>query len=134
LILMVVLGLLLVGASVGLAVDVVSENTATFHVFALGHTYSVTPGWLFVIGCATALVGLTGLVLLMRGIAGARRRRANLNESRGAAEGLKAERDRLAAALDAERLSHDTARPARAVRVGAPTAEALAATHSGNGN
>jgi hypothetical protein len=128
---MVVLGILLVAASVGLAADVVSENTARVHVFALGHAYSVTPGWLFVIGCVTALAGLTGLVLLVRGIAGARRRRANLNESRGAAEGLKAERDRLAAALDAERLSHDVARSGRSVRVGAPTAQALATTQSG---
>ena len=132
---MVVLGLLLLAASVGLAADVVSENTATFHVFALGHSYAVTPGWLFVIGCATAIIGLTGLVFLLRGIAGAHRRRASLNASRGAAEGLKAERDRLAAALDAERLSHDTARyrEGRSVRVAAPTAEALAATHSGSG-
>jgi hypothetical protein len=133
---MVIVGLLLVAASVGVAADLVTQNTATIHVAAFGNGYSVTPGWLFVIGGATAAAGMLGLAVMLRGIAAARRRRAMLHESLGAAEGLKAERDRLAAALDAERIARDQPerRPSSvrvpSLRVGAPTAEALATSQS----
>jgi hypothetical protein len=130
---MVLLGFLLLAASAGLAVDFVNENATSSQVVALGHTYTVTPGWLFVIGGATAIVGLLGVAMMLRGMAVARRRRATLNESLGAAEGLKAERDRLAAALDAERIAHEALehRADSSVRVGAPTAEALAMATGG---
>jgi hypothetical protein len=131
---MVLLGFLLLAASAGLAVDIVSENTTSSQVLAFGHTYTVTPGGLFVIGGATAIVGLLGLVVMLRGMAAARRRRAALHQSLGAAEGLKAERDRLAAALDAERIAHEALehRADSSVRVGAATAEALAMAAGGH--
>ena len=133
---MVIVGLLLVAAAVGLAADLVTQNTASIHVVAFGNGYNVAPGWLFVIGGAAAAVGLLGLAVMFRGLAAAHRRRAVLHESLGAAEGLKAERDRLAAALDAERIAHEHADDggspahARRVRVGVPTAGALAASES----
>jgi hypothetical protein len=120
-------GCLVLAASVGLAVDVVTENGTSMQILAFGHTYAMSPGSLFVIGCATGVLGLLGFAFMIRGMAAARTRRTVLRESLGATESLKAERDRLAAALDAERIAHGTAEGGAgpAVRVGVPRADAL---------
>jgi hypothetical protein len=100
---MAVLGLLLLVSAVGLGLDVVFQNTSSISVDALGQTFTLSSGRLFLAGVVTGAVGLLGLTLLSDGMARARRRRVALTESRGAAEELQADRDRLAAELDHER-------------------------------
>src|ERR1700694_3703144 len=100
---MAVLGLLLLLSAVGLSLDVVFQNTSSISVDALGQTFTVSSGWLFVAGVITGAVGLLGVSLLLGGMAGARRRRVALARSRGDSRDLQADRDRLAAELDRER-------------------------------
>jgi hypothetical protein len=100
---MAVLGLLLFAAAAGLTVDVLSQNTTTMHVHAVGQTYAMSHGGVFLAGVVTAVAGLCGFWLFASGMARSRRRRAMLRETQGTTEELKAERDRLATALVAER-------------------------------
>ena len=100
---MAILGLLLLLAVGGLAVDVVLQNTSSISVEAVGATFSMSPGWLFVAGLATGAIGLLGLSLLVAGTTRARRRRAVLAESRTNLQELQAERDRLAVELERQR-------------------------------
>jgi hypothetical protein len=101
--LMPILGLLLLLAAAGLAVDVVLQNTSSVSMDAVGQSFSLSVGWLFVAGVATGVIGLLGASLLVAGAARARRRRAALAESQSTLEGLQAERDRLAVELERER-------------------------------
>jgi hypothetical protein len=105
---MAVLGLLLLLSAVGLSLDVIFENTASLNVDALGQTFSLSSGWVFVAGVITGAVGLLGMSLLFGGMAKARRRRLALAESRGTSKELLAERDRLAAELEAERAARSS--------------------------
>jgi hypothetical protein len=98
-----ILGLLLLLAAAGLAVDVVVQNTPSITVEAVGATFSMSPGWLFVAGLATGAIGLLGVSLLVAGITRARRRRTALAESRTSLQDLQAERDRLAVELERQR-------------------------------
>ena len=98
-----ILGLLLLLAAAGLAVDVVVQNTSSISVEAVGATFSMSPGWLFVVGLATGVIGLLGVGLLVAGTTRARRRRAALAESRSNLQDLQAERDRLAVELERQR-------------------------------
>jgi hypothetical protein len=100
---MAILGLLLLLAVGGLAVDVVVQNTSSISVEAVGTTFTMSPGWLFVVGLATGVIALLGLSLLLAGITRTRRRRADLAQSRDNLQGLQAERDRLAVELQRER-------------------------------
>ena len=100
---MAILGLLLLLSAVGLAVDVVLQNTSSISVDAVGLNFSLSPGWLFVAGVATGVIGLLGVSMLVAGMARARRRRAALVESRNNLDFLQAERDRLAEQLERER-------------------------------
>ena len=100
---MAVLGLLLLLCAPGLTLDVVFQNTASINVDAVGQTFTLSSGWLFVAAVATGAVGLLGVTMLLGGIARARHRRAVLAESRGSAQDLQTDRDRLAAELDRER-------------------------------
>jgi hypothetical protein len=112
---MAVLGLLLVLCATGLTLDVGLQNTTSINVDAIGQTFTLSSGWLFVAAVITGVVGLLGVTMLLGGMARARRRRAALTESRGASEDLQTERDRLAAELDderAERAERDSARSA----------------------
>src|ERR1700682_1833005 len=109
---MAVLGLLLLVSAVGLSLDVVFQNTSSISVDALGQTFTLSPGWLFVAGVITGAVGLLGGTLLMGGMARARRRRRALAESRGTSQVLQADRDRLAAELDHERAGRTSTTPA----------------------
>ncbi len=106
---MAILGLLLLLASAGLAVDVALRNTSSVSVDALGATFSLSPGWLFVAGVATGALGLLGLTMLLAGMTRARRRRAALADSRNNLQGLQAERDRLAVELERERAGRTSA-------------------------
>lgn len=100
---MAILGLLLLLAAGGLAVDVVVQNTSSISVEAVGTTFTMSPGWLFVVGLAAGVIGLLGVSLLAAGITRARRRRAALAESRNNLQDLQAERDRLAVELERQR-------------------------------
>ena len=103
---MLILGLILIIAAAGVSLDVVLKNTAAIDVSAFGQTFSTTPGWLFVAGAAAGAVGILGVLLMGAGLARARRRRAtwkDLKQTQGTTEHLQAERDRLAAELEAAR-------------------------------
>ena len=100
---MAILGLLLLLAAAGLAVDVVMQNTSSISVDAVGQAFSLSSGWLFVAGVATGAIGLLGLTMLVGGLTRARRRRATRVDTRSSVEGLQAERDRLAEELQRER-------------------------------
>jgi len=100
---MAVLGLLLLLSAAGLTLDVVFQNTSAINVDALGQTVTLSPGWLFVAGVVIGAVALLAVMLVLAGMARARRRRRALAESRNTAQGLQAERDRLAGALYHER-------------------------------
>jgi hypothetical protein len=109
---MAVVGLLLLLSAVGLSLDVVLQNTSSLGVDALGQTFTLSSGWLFVAGVITGAVGLLGVRLLFGGMARARRRRVALAESRGTSDELQADRDRLAAELDHERAGRTSTAPA----------------------
>jgi hypothetical protein len=113
---MAVLGLLLLLSAVGLSLDVVFQNTSSINVDALGQTFTLSSGWLFVAGVITGAVGLLGVTLLLGGMARARRRRVALAESRGSSQELQADRDRLAAELDHERAGRTSTAPAPSQR------------------
>jgi hypothetical protein len=108
---MAVLGLLLLVSAVGLSLDVVFQNTSSISVDALGQTFTLSSGWLFVAGVITGAVGLLGVILLLGGMARARRRRVALARSRGDSRDLQADRDRLAAELDRERAGRTSTAP-----------------------
>jgi len=109
---MAVLGLLLLLSAVGLGLDVAFQNTSSISVDALGQTFVVSSGWLFVAGVITGAAGLLGLRLLLGGMARARRRRVALAESRSTSQELQTDRDRLAAELDHERAGRTSTTPA----------------------
>ena len=109
---MAVLGLLLLLSAVGLSLDVAFQNTSSISVDALGQTFTLSPGWVFVAGVITGAVGLLGVTLLMGGMARARRRRVTLAESRGTSQELQVDRNRLAAELDHERAGRTSTTPA----------------------
>lgn len=100
---MPILGLLLLLSAAGLAVHMVMENTSSISVDAVGETFSLTSGWLFVAGVATGVIAMLGVSLIVAGMARARRRRGALVDSRSSAQDLQAERDRLAEELERER-------------------------------
>jgi hypothetical protein len=119
---MAILGLLLLLSAVGLSLDVVFQNTSSISIDALGQTFTLSSGWLFVAGVITGAVGLLGVTLLVGGMARARRRRVALAQSRGASEELQADRDRLAAELDHERTRRTSTTPPRSEHRAAPAA------------
>jgi hypothetical protein len=110
-----ILGLLLLLAAGGLAVDVVLQNASSISVDAVGATFSISPGWLFVAGLATGAIAMLGVSLIVAGMARARRRRSSLVNSRSSVQDLQAERDRLAVQLERERAARTatTAGPRR---------------------
>jgi hypothetical protein len=79
------------------------QNTSSISVEAVGATFTLSPGWLFVAGLAVGAIGLVGVSLLVAGGTRARRRRAALAESRTSLQDLQAERDRLAVELERQR-------------------------------
>jgi hypothetical protein len=100
---MAVLGLLLLLSAAGLSLDVVFQNTSSISVDALGQTFVLSSGGLFVAGVITSAVGLVGVTLLLGGMARARRRRLALAESGSTSQDVQADRDRLVTELDHER-------------------------------
>jgi cytoskeletal protein RodZ len=106
---MAILGLLLLLAAAGLTLDVVFQNTTSINVDAVGQTFTLSTGWLFVAAVITGAVGLLGVTMLVGGMARARRRRVALADSRGTSQNLQTDRDRLAAELDRERAGRTSA-------------------------
>jgi hypothetical protein len=104
-----ILGLLLLLAAGGLAVDMVVQNTSSISVDAVGQTFSLSPGWLFVAGVAAGAIALLGLSMLVGGVTRARRRRSTLRNTRSSVQELQDERDRLAVELERERAGRTTA-------------------------
>ena len=92
---MAVLGLFLLLAAAGLTLDVVLQNTSSISVDAVGQTFTLSSGWLFVAGVATGAIGLIGVTLLMGGLTRTRSRRAALAESTSSMRDLRADRDHL---------------------------------------
>ena len=106
---MAILGLLLLLAAGGLTLDVVFQNTTSINVDAVGQTFTLSTGWLFVAAVITGAVGLLGVTMLVGGMARARGRRVALADSRGTSQDLQTDRDRLAAELDRERAGRSAA-------------------------
>jgi hypothetical protein len=104
----VILGLLLLLSAAGLAVEAVVQNTLPVSVDAVGQTFSLSPGWLFVAGMAAGVIAVLGVSLLVTGTARARRRRSALVNTRSSVQELQAERDRLAVELERERAARTT--------------------------
>ncbi len=93
---MAVLGLILLLAAGGLTLDVVIQNTSSINVNALGQTFTLSPGWLFIAGLVAGAVGLLAVTMIVGGLARSHRRRVVLAETRGSVQDLQAERDQLA--------------------------------------
>jgi hypothetical protein len=113
--LLLLIGLVFIGAAVAVGIDVWQENTSNLSVVAFGHTFSQPPWVAIVVGAAAGALILLGLAMLFTGAASRRRlaaeRRAAVKErdrllkqaeaDRAARE--QAERERAAAAAEAER-------------------------------
>jgi hypothetical protein len=100
---MAVLGLILLLAAGGLTLDVVIQNTSSINVNALGQTFTLSPGWLFIAGLVAGAVGLLAVTMIVGGLGRSHRRRVVLAEARGSIQDLQAERDQLAGDLYHER-------------------------------
>jgi hypothetical protein len=100
---MAVVGLILFLAAGGLTLDVVVQNTSSINVNALGQTFTLSPGWLFVTGLVAGAVALLAVTMMVGGLARSHRRRVVLAETRGTVQDLQAERDQLAGDLYHER-------------------------------
>ena len=100
---MFILGIVVALVAAGFVVDVVSQNTTTISVHSLGRTFTISPGWLVVVGVIAGAVGVVGLMMAIDGARRARARRLMITHTQQAAGALEAERDRLAAELEAER-------------------------------
>ena len=124
---MVVLGVLLLAAAAGLAVDVLVQNTAAINVDALGQTWSLSPGWLLMVGAAVGVCVAVAVALIALGVARGSRRRHDLRKYHRSTESLQAERDRLASELERERVSKQAPLGER----GASSAESIPAASDG---
>ena len=100
---MILIGLLLIGVAAGFTVDVFLQNAHDVDVDALGHTFSVSPGWIVIAGIVALAIFMIGARLVARGTRRARRRRAILRGAESAAR----ERDQLTQQLAVERLRND---------------------------
>ena len=100
---MFILGIVITLAAAGFVVDVVVANTTTISAHALGRTFTISPGWLVVVGVIAGAVGVLGLMMTLDGVRRAQARRRQIARTHEAASALQAERDRLAAELEAER-------------------------------
>ena len=100
---MALLGLILLLAAGGLTIDVVVQNTSSINVNALGQTFTLSPGWLFVAGLVAGAVAMLAVTMIVGGLGRSHRRRVVLAETRGSVQDLEAERDQLAGDLYHER-------------------------------
>ena len=127
---LLLLGVVFIGAAVAVGIDVWRENSAHLTVQGFGHTFSQPPWVVIVVGAVCGALIVLGLVMLFGGAASRRRlateRRAALRDrdrllkqaesDRAARE--QAERDRASAAADADR-----ARVAARASQGAPPSD-----------
>lgn len=119
---MTAIGLVVLLVAAGLTLDVIVENTKHLSPdpSVVGQTLSgVNIGGFFLAGVVVGVVGLLGLTLLLAGLKRTRSRakeRKELRRESDSTGSLVAERDRLAAELDAER-ARSAALPATAAPV-----------------
>jgi hypothetical protein len=97
---MVLLGLLLLAASVVVGAEVAMSNTATSTFEAFGQDFAdMTLGGFFLVGCAVGALALLGLWMMMGGLRLSRRRRLEnkhvVHETRTRADELEDENDEL---------------------------------------
>jgi len=123
---MIIVGVLLIAAAAGFAVDVFVENSATVDVDVLGRTFSVDPGWLVIAGVVACAVLFAGIRLIGFGLARRRARRQTLRAAQEAAR----ERDQLARQLEIERSLHSQDRSATTALDGEHPAEPSETTSS----
>lgn len=141
---MTAIGLIILLVAAGLAVDIVVENTKTLDASVVGQTLTgVNIGGFFVAGVIVGAAALLGLSLLIAGLRRtrmkARERKHLVRENRGAGE-VAAERDRLAAQLEAERATRSVpptatyavaAEPVDGPAPAAPAGQAIPAAPAG---
>jgi len=130
----VIIGLLVLIASVVVAIAGVTSNSGSVH--PLGHDFAVfglqitglSIGQLFLYGIVLGVVGMLGLNMLF-GVfnkrLASRRSRRELKQSRSETEALRAERDQLNQQLEAERTERLTASTATATARVVETQETL---------
>jgi len=92
---MALIGLVLLAAAATFGIDLAAQNFVDIDIDAFGQTYGTSVSAVFVAGAVTGLVATVGTLMIVDGV---RRRRRTRGEAREAA----AERDRLAAAYEAE--------------------------------
>src|SRR4051794_25801617 len=114
---MTALGLAIMIVAGAVTLDVILENTRNTDASVVGQTISnVDLGGFFTAGVLVGIAGMIGLMLLLAGLARARRRRLERKELTRSYEGtaahaetLQEERDRLAAELEQERSARSRA-------------------------
>jgi hypothetical protein len=123
---MVIAGLLILLAAIGVGVSGVLANSGSEHL--LGQDFSVlglqlsglSTGQLFLYGIIVGVMGMLGLSLLLgvfnRGVASRRSRRA-LKGSQKESQALRTDRDRLTQQLDDEHVEQAGAEPASTANV-----------------
>jgi len=104
---MTAIGLIILLVAAGLTVDIILENTKTLDASLIGQTLTgVNIGGFFIAGVIVGAAALLGLSLFIAGLrrarTKARERKHLVRENRGVGE-VAAERDQLAAQLEAER-------------------------------
>jgi len=104
---LVLVGLIFIGAAVAVGVDVWRENSAHVSVQAFGHAFSQPPWVVIVVGTVCGALIVLGLAMLLTGAAA---RRRLLVERRAAIR----DRDRLAQQASAERAAREQAERERA--------------------
>jgi hypothetical protein len=110
---LLLLGLVFIGAAAAVGIDVWQENNAHLTVQGFGHTFSQPPWVVIVVGAVCGALIILGLMMLMGGAASRRRLGA---ERRSALR----DRDRLMKQAESERAAREQAERERA----AATAEA----------
>ena len=114
---MIIVGILLIAAAFGFAIDVFVENSATIDVYVLGRTFAVDPGWVVVAGVVACAALFAGIRLIGFGVARRRARRERLR----AAQRAEQERDQLARQLEIERAGRNVEQPATSEAMSSPS-------------
>jgi hypothetical protein len=115
---MIIVGVLLIAAAAGFAIDVFVENSATIDVDVLGRTFAVDPGWLVIAGVVACAVLFAGIRLIGFGLARRRTRRETLRAAQIAAQ----ERDQLARQLELERAARNLEQSPTSEAISSPSA------------
>jgi hypothetical protein len=130
---MILLGLLLMGACIAVAVDAVVQNTQIMHATAFNQPVNhLSLGGLFVAGAVLGILFALGVLMTTGGIgrAGRRRRerRAAVRDSTAETGALRAHNERLERELDDQRATDS---PYPTDRIGTTTTDADESTVTG---